>query len=339
MHISLPKPYAIVSKVSWVDNSHRNHAGLSSSSDSTKWNEDHFFVVQTNSFFKNPFTSKSFWTSYVKSFGQNLFHDQTPPPNQPQPRLPRPTNCPSKRKHPNLRRTACIKSCFGIPCATYSPRWPIFFSLGQNVSLSFFLLRSDTKKKKQIVKWLTTKKRTLFWFCLVGCEPQGCVHWECSMVETWCGVESTWNETFPLSRVFTPTSYNFPDPYNLVRPHNILFNSPNLLGQKIGAGKPISNHGTWQHDHSCGSTAATATQKRLGWYFPQSFPAKHTKTWKTKQTFRLWSLLTFRLGHWNLLEVPVEMVLGANHHLRSKERNRLHRLGATKTKPILWKFK
>lgn len=195
MHISLPKPYANVSKVSWVDNSHRNHAGLSSSSDSTKWNENHFFVVQTNSFFKNPFTSNHFWTSYVKSFGQNLFHDQTPPPNQPQPRLPRPTNCPSKRKHPNLRRTACIKSCFGIPCATYSPRWPIFFSLGQKVSVSFSLLRSYTKKRNKSSSELF-KKGTLFWFYSGGL-------WFSGLCEFWMlyggnmvWVESTWNEPF-----------------------------------------------------------------------------------------------------------------------------------------------
>ena len=45
--------------------------------------------------------------------------------------------------------TQTSESCFGIPCATYSPRCPIFFSLGQKVSLSFFLLRSKKPKKQK----------------------------------------------------------------------------------------------------------------------------------------------------------------------------------------------
>lgn len=100
MHISLPKPYANVSKVSWVDNSHRNHAGLSSSSDSTKWNEDHLFVVQTNSLFNINLLQNHFWTSYVKSFGQNLSSWSNQPTNPPTNRKIRPAPPPTTHKLP-----------------------------------------------------------------------------------------------------------------------------------------------------------------------------------------------------------------------------------------------
>ena len=280
MHISLPKPYATVSKVSWVDKSHPNHSGLSSSSDSTKWNEDHFFVVQTNSFFKNPFTSKSFLDILCQVFWSKSFPWSNSTRQPTAARLPRPTNCPSKRKHPNLRRTACIKSCFGIPCATYSPRCPIFFSLGQNVSLSFFLLRSDTKKRNKSSSGSPPKKGHFFDF----------VWWVVSLRAVCIGNALWWKHGVGLN-LLGMKPFRFRG-YLLLQvitsliltiwlDHIIFYlTHPIFLGQKIGAGKPISNHGTWQHDHSCGSTAATATQKRLGWYFPQSFPAKHTKTWK-----------------------------------------------------------
>ena len=147
-------------------------------------------------------------------------------------------------------------------------------------------------------------------------------------------VESTWNETFPLSRVFTPTSYNFPDPYNLVRPHNILSNPPNLFGSKNWSRETLELGNMITH---VVQQRPLPPKKGCGGIFLSLSPLNTPK--HEKKTFRLWSPSTFWLGHWNLLEVPVEMVLGANHHLRSKERNRLHPLGAKKTQPILWKFK
>ena len=240
--------------------------------------------------------------------------------------------------------TQTSESCFGIPCATYSPRCPIFLCWVL-VSVSFSLLRSKKPKKtKEIVSSEPPKKGPLFWFysgalwfsglCELGMLCGGNMVW----------VESTWNETFPLSRVVAPTRHNSPDPCHFLELGNPFQtmklgkeNTP-VFHVELNIQPPVIYAGIFLEFSHVVQQLTTATQK-TPLYFPQSFPAKHTKTWKKNRTFRLWSLLTFRLGHWNLLEVPVEMVLGANHHLRTKERNRLHRLGATKTQLILWKFK
>ena len=271
-------------------------------------------------------------------FVKSIFCQNPPPPKPSAESPPPPTThkLPIKAEAPKPPEDPRVSKAVSGSLVPPTHQGAQSFLLGQKVSLSFFLLRSYT----QFVEILYPKKETnrqvsylkkghFFDFTLVGCGSQGCVNWECYMVETWCGLLLGMKpfrfRGYLLQQVITSRIL-------IIWLDNIIFNSPNFLGQKIGAGKPRLqtielgnmitrwNFLSWTSSLrsftlaflfgilSCGSTMAT--QKRSG-HFPQSFPPKTRK--KTNRTFRL-STSTFRL--WNLLEVPVEMVLGANHHLR-----------------------
>lgn len=144
----------------------------------------------------------------VKIFRHDQTNQPTPQPTAKSapPRLPRPTNCPSKRKHPNLRKL------FRDPLCHLLSKVPNLFVLGLGLCEFLFVEIQKTKKTKEIVSSEPPKKGPLFWFYSGGLWFSGLC--ELGML---CGgnmvwVESTWNETFPLSRVVAPTRHNSPDP-------------------------------------------------------------------------------------------------------------------------------
>ena len=300
-----------------------------------------FLLSKRIHFFKIHLLQNHFWTSYVKSFGQvNLLSKSSTP--QTIRRKPPASHDPQTAHQSGSTQTSggprVLKAVSGslVP-PTHQGAQSFFRWVKRSLWVS---LCWDLIPKKETNRQVSySRKGHFFDFTLVGCGSQGCVNSECSMVETWCGLNLL---GMNLSAFEGSCSYKAQLPRSL---------------PFFGVGKPLSNHETWQVEHPVFHVElniqprviyagiflkfshvvqqlTTATQKTR--CISLSFPPKTQQNRKKTQTFWL-STSTSRL--WNLLEALVEMVLGANHHLRTKERNRLHRLGATKTQPILWKFK